>query len=206
MIVTSVKEAGKGRWAVSLDGRAAFLLYRSEAARFGIALEAEISGETYRQILEECLLKRAKARSLYLLKNMDRTEAQMRGKLREWSYPEEVGEEVIRWLYSFHYLDDLRYARSYVAQKNGVKSRMQLLRDLQARGVSRETAQEALSLEGEADETELVRRWIEKKIPDPEEAGEKDVARLYQFLLRRGFQPEDIRREMEGAGLALRKR
>ena len=56
---------------------------------------------------------------------------------------------------------------------------MQLLRDLQARGVSRETAQEALSLEGEADETELVRRWIEKKIPDPEEAGRKRTSQDY---------------------------
>ena len=72
----------------------------------------KISEELYERILKEVLLKRAQARSLYILKSMDKTEAQMRQKLKEGTYPEKVIEEVIGWLYGFHYLDDRRYAEN----------------------------------------------------------------------------------------------
>lgn len=98
-----------------------------ELSRYGIREDAEVSEELYERILKEVLLKRAQARSLYILKSMDKTEAQMRQKLKEGTYPEEVIEEVIGWLYGFHYLDDRRYAENYVFQKKSSKSRKQLM-------------------------------------------------------------------------------
>ena len=82
MIVTGLEPAGKGREKVFLDGNAAFVLYGGELSRYGIREDAEVSEELYERILKEVLLKRAQARSLYILKSMDKTEA-LSANLRE---------------------------------------------------------------------------------------------------------------------------
>ena len=192
MIVTGIETAGKGKYSVYLDGQLAFVLYKSELSRYEVREEEELSGETYEEILKEVLLKRAQARSLYLLKSMDRTEYQVRQKLKEGKYPEQVVEEVIRWLYGFHYLDDRRYAENYISLKKGSRSRRQIMQDLTLRGISKEMIEEILEEDGPGDETELIRRWIDKKHIDPENAEPKEIQKLYQFLVRKGFRTGDI--------------
>lgn len=197
MIVTGLEPAGKGREKVFLDGNAAFVLYGGELSRYGIREDAEVSEELYERILKEVLLKRAQARSLYILKSMDKTEAQMRQKLKEGTYPEEVIEEVIGWLYGFHYLDDRRYAENYVSQKKSSKSRKQLMLDLKRRGISKTLAEEVLESEEEEDETALIRQWMEKKHIDPGTKDPKERQKMWQFLARKGFRSEDIRRAFQ---------
>ncbi|MBQ0100023.1 MAG: RecX family transcriptional regulator, partial [Lachnospiraceae bacterium] len=80
----------------------------------------EISDEAYRRILEEVLLPRAKKRVLYYLKNADKTEFQIRRKLAEGLYPEEVIEKVMEFLHRYEFADDARYAESFIeAKKDG---------------------------------------------------------------------------------------
>lgn len=197
MIVTGLESVGKGREKVFLDGSAAFVLYGGELSRYGIREDIEVSEELYERILKEVLLKRAQARSLYILKSMDKTEAQMRQKLKEGTYPEKVIEEVIGWLYGFHYLDDRRYAENYVSQKKSSKSRKQMMLDLERRGISKTLAEEVLESEEEEDETALIRQWMEKKHVDPGTKDPKERQKMWQFLARKGFRSEDIRRAFQ---------
>lgn len=194
--ITEVTAWGKGRYLVSLDGEQAFILYKGELDRYGISQGKELSEEAYASILSETLLKRAQARSLHILKSMDRTEAQMRQRLAQGRYPQSVIEKVIRWLYGYHYLDDRRYAESYIAQKRGSLSRRQLLQNLEQRGVPKEVALEALGEEDTEDEQELIGRWLKKKHIDPETAEPKELQRMYQFLARKGFRASDIARAL----------
>ncbi|MDY3920222.1 MAG: RecX family transcriptional regulator [Candidatus Limivivens sp.] len=197
MRVTGIEPAGKGRYNVYLEEQLAFILYGGELSRYRIREDTEISQELYDTVLKEVLLKRAQARSLYLLKSMDRTEFQMRRKLKEGKYPDAVVEEVIRWLYGFRYLDDRRYAANYISQKKDSRSRLQILHDLVSRGIPRELAEEIYEEEGDDDELELIRHWIEKKGIDPETAEPKEIQKLYQFLVRKGFRTGDIARVLE---------
>ncbi len=84
-------------------------------------------------------------RCLYLLKSMDRTEYQLRTKLKQNFYPEELIDRVILWLLeNLHYLDDVRYAESYIRTHGESLSTLQLKQKLTQRGVPRDVIQEAL--------------------------------------------------------------
>ena len=100
--------------------------------------------------------------ALSLLEYRDRTEAEMRRKLKEREYAPEAVEETIYFLKEYHYLDDQEYARKYVRTAGAGKSIRQLRQSLLSKGISREILD--LCFEEETvDEEEAVRRFLKKK-------------------------------------------
>ena len=74
MEITAVEPLDKRRSKIFLEEKIAFVLYRGELRTYQIEEGGELSEENYKQIVEEVLIKRAKERALYLLKDRDRTE------------------------------------------------------------------------------------------------------------------------------------
>lgn len=141
-------------------------------------------------------LTRAKHRALYILERCDRTEQELRTKLSR-NYEPEIVEEAIRYVKQYDYINDKRYAVNYLKSRCQIKSRRQVEQELlYKKGISRDILEEA-SQEMEAqDEGLLIRRWMEKKHFFPGTATQEEQRKFYQFLMRRGFQSEDILREM----------
>lgn len=141
-------------------------------------------------------LTRAKHRALYILERCDRTEQELRTKLSR-NYEPEIVEEAIRYVKQYDYINDKRYAVNYLKSRCQIKSRRQVEQELlYKKGISRDILEEA-SQETEAqDESLLIRRWMEKKHFSPETATREEQRKLYQFLMRRGFQSEDILKEL----------
>ena len=81
---------------------------------------------------------------MHLLEKQDRTEYQLREKLRQNEYPKEAVEQAIAYVKSYHYIDDLRYACSYVRYQKEKKSNRRLQQDLQKKGVAKEFIEQAL--------------------------------------------------------------
>ena len=94
MVITEVEPLSRTRYKVYIDGKFAFVLYKGDLARYHLARGCEIPEETCRQIRREVVLKRAKMRALHLLNDMGRTESQLRAKLRQNHYTEEIIEEL----------------------------------------------------------------------------------------------------------------
>ena len=142
-------------------------------------------------------LTRAKHRALYILEKCDRTEQELRTKLSR-NYEPEIVEEAIRYVKQYDYINDKRYAVNYLKSRCQIKSRRQVEQELlYKKGISRDILEEA-SQETEAqDESLLIRRWMEKKHFSPETATQEEQRKLYQFLMRRGFQSEDILKELK---------
>ena len=133
--------------------------------------------------------------ALSLLEYRDRTEAEVRRKLKEREYDPEAVEETIVFLKEYHYLDDQEYARKYVRTAGAGKSIRQLRQSLLSKGISREILD--LCFEEETvDEEEAVRRFLKKKGYTAGEDPEK-TRKLAAALGRRGFSFETIRRVME---------
>ena len=141
-------------------------------------------------------LTRAKHRALYILERCDRTEQELRTKLSR-NYEPEIVEEAIRYVKQYDYINDKRYAVNYLKSRCQIKSRRQVEQELlYKKGISRDILEEA-SQEMEAqDESLLIRRWMEKKHFSPETATQEEQRKFYQFLMRRGFQSEDILKEL----------
>ncbi|MBQ8185003.1 MAG: regulatory protein RecX [Lachnospiraceae bacterium] len=137
--------------------------------------------------------KKAKHRALYLLERMDRTESELRQKLAQ-NYEPDVVEEALDYVKQYHYIDDLRYARNYIASKSQVKSKRQIEQELLLKkGVSKEIVEAAFAETEIQDERLLIRRWMEKKRIDPDTAPREELQKFYLFLMRRGFRSEDVR-------------
>lgn len=136
--------------------------------------------------------KKAKHRALYLLERMDRTEQELRDKLNR-NYEPEVVEEAIAYVKKYHYIDDKRYAVNYLDSRGRIKSRRQVEQELlYKKGISKEVLEEAWKESEPQDERELIVRWMEKKQFHPGEATQEEIRKFYLFLMRRGFQSEDI--------------
>ncbi|MCI7131389.1 MAG: regulatory protein RecX [Lachnospiraceae bacterium] len=191
--VVSIGQLSGGKRRLQLDNGEIWVLYRGELRECALSEGTRLSLAQYEQIRHEIIGKRAKKRAMHLLEKMDRTEQALRKKLLEGEYPEDLVEEAIAYVKSFHYLDDERYADCYVRLHGESKSRGKLLMELQQKGVDRELADRVLEQYEEArDETQMIRLLLQKRHYDPKTATVQEQRRMYGYLVRRGFQSTDI--------------
>ena len=198
MIVTKTGACTKTKYKVYLDGAFAFVLYKGEMARFGIAEGEDIPEETVEKIRTEVILKRAKLRAMHLLEDMDRTESELREKLRQGRYPEEAVEGAVAYVKSFGYLDDARYAENFVRSRKAVKSRREIRMLLSRKGIEDKWIEKAFEIcyENE-DEQEAVLRILRKKKVDPGTADDAQMQKIYGFLARKGFRFDTVRQVIQ---------
>lgn len=197
MIVTKIEAVTKVKYKVELDGQSAFVLYKSELSHFGIREGEELPEETYMQIRKDVILKRAKLRAMHLLTDMARTESGLREKLKQGMYPEDIIEEALDYVRSFGYLNDLRYAQSFIESRKDRKSKKEIYAMLCRKGVPAEQIEEAFEAcypEEEEQEAEAIRHIIEKKRVDIDYASWEELQKLSCYLARKGFRYEDINR------------
>ena len=193
MTVTELRAVTKQKFQVEIDGQPAFVLYKGELSRCHIEKGRGISPETYREITEEILPKRAKMRAMHLLEQGDRTRRGLEDKLLKSGYPPHAAEEALAYVESFHYIDDKRYALSYILSQKDKKGKTRIQMELRRKGVSQEDIDQAFSeTEEETDPRETIRELIRKKKRGEGPIDEKERNRLYGFLMRGGFSSSDI--------------
>ncbi len=200
MIITGITELTKSRSKVEIDGEFAFVLYKGELRSFKIKIGNEITEDTYREITEKILPKRAKLRCMNLLKSRDYTTKQMERKLIEGFFPRQAIEEAIDYVTGYGYLDDERYARQYIEYYATTKSRRKLLLDLTQKGIEKDLIQRLFyELEEESkmtDETVLIENILKKKHLEPASMDYKERQKIMAHLNRKGFSSEQIRKVM----------
>ena len=193
MLVTRIRPVTRQKYRIEAEGLPPFVLYKGEVSRYHIEEDKDLSMETYREILEEVLIKRAKLRTLRLLEQGDRTKKGLENKLEQNGYPPEAVEEAIAYAESFHYIDDKRYAVNYIQNQRGCKGRARIMMELRNKGVSQEDIDFAFQeTEEGADTRERIRELIRKKRKSQGTMEEKERQKLYGFLMRRGFAYLDI--------------
>lgn len=194
--VTQIEQYQKNKFKVYLNDEFAFVLYKGELAKQKIEEGTVISEEMYSGIIREILNKRAIKRAMYLLKAMERTEHQLREKLRENLYPEESIDAAVAYVSSYHYVNDEDYARRYTQAKSGSKSRRRIEQELKEKGISKDKIERAVQ-EADCNDRNLIREIILKKSKSVDVQDQKQKQKIIRHLLYKGFAWEDIRTEME---------
>lgn len=194
--VNNYEALGKGRYRVAFDNGVSCVLYRSEAAQLSIEAQCSLTDENYDYLINEIVGKRAKKRAMHILEQMDRTEHQLREKLAKGEYPQECIDSAVEYVKKYRYLDDERFASSYVRYHQEKLSRQQLSVKLSQKGVSKDIIAEALEMEYEADDSEKIRNLLSKRHFDPDNTDRQENNKIYQYILRRGFKSSDILKEM----------
>ena len=195
MTVTKIEEHIKNKYKIYLNDAFAFVLYKGELRQFKIKEGEVLAEETYREIVEIVLTKRARLRTMHLLKTIDRTEADVRRKLREGLYPEEVIDAAIAYVKGYHYIDDARYAENYIASRSGSMSKNEIRQKLILKGIDKELISEQLAeQDGDGNETEkaLIRRLMLKKCKELPLSDYQEKNKLFAYLYRKGFAIGDI--------------
>ena len=197
MEVLSLVKLTKGRAKICLAGGADFVLYKKEYESYGIEEGAELSNEDYHKIMQDILIPRCKKRALHLLEKQDRSERNLRDKLKEGGYSEDVIDIAIDYINEYGYLDDARMAASHIRFYQDSRSKQRLKQDLLSKGIASDVIDRVLEEEYTADEGALIEALLVKKHYDKENATYEDRAKMYRFLAGRGFSSDSINRVLK---------
>lgn len=198
MVVTKIEPVTKTRFKVYVDEQFAFVLYKGELSRYRVVAEQEIEEEVFQKIKKEVVLKRAKLRALHLLNDMDRTESQLRTKLKQGLYTEDIIELTMAYVKSFGYIGDASYARRYIESRQRTKSRKEIYAELCKKGVARDEIDAAMEECYETtDETMAIKALLRKKRFEPESASDAEKQKIYGYLARKGFSYDKIRQVIQ---------
>ena len=162
--------------------------------------------ESNDQILDEKeLLIKGKKRALRLLERKDYSRKELSDKLKKDGYAEELVEKIIEYVESYHYLDDIRVAGSYIRSRMGYKSKRELEYMLKQKGISEEEIDSAMEENYKNDdnipqEEVAIHKFLQKFHVDEDsfydlsfEEKQKIAAKLY----RKGFASEKIRKILQ---------
>ncbi len=197
MTVTNISELSKSRVRIEIDHEFAFVLYKGELRLHKIEEGDEIEDAVYDRIMKDVLPKRAKLRAMNLLKNRTYTKAQLKDKLLQGGYPEQIADIAIDYVVSYRYVDDEQYVRDFIEYNREKKSRKRIQLDLMHKGISEQLFQDIWE-EIAGDDEEVIEReqiiyWMNKKHFCPQEATFEEKQKMMAFLYRKGFSINNIR-------------
>lgn len=205
-VITAIEGTkGSKKRKVYVNDAWVFSLYPSQVREYGLAEGMGLTGELYREICAGTLLPQAKRRTLNLLVAKDRSRKELLEKLLGDGYPQEVADAALEYAQGYHYVDDLRFALTYLRSHAEEKSGQQLRMKLKEKGIGREVVDEAFEafreerLEQmgdafeEAEHTAL-KKQICRKVKDPGALTQKDIQKLFSSLYAKGFSGADIRK------------
>lgn len=192
----------RGRCRVTMEDGESFVLSSSKVSRLGFEEGGEIEAETYEEIMKS-LRAACMQRCGTLLGSRDYSEQRLREKLSDAGYPASVVEDAVGKLHRAGYLDDRRYACSYVRSHLNDRSRLRIMRDLADRGISGTDIEEAFAEVGreedlEKAQREQVLRLLRKRGFDSDRATYEEKQKTMAFLHRKGYSTDLIRRITDG--------
>jgi len=143
--------------------------------------------------------KSAREYALSMLERFDRTEQEVRSRLKEKEYCREEIEEALAFLKEYRFINDAEYAKTYIRVYSAKKSIRKIRFDLERKGVEKELIAAGLE-EQPVDEEEQIRCLLKKKGYLPgEEMENSDYQKLAGALFRKGYSYQVFRRVLSCA-------
>ena len=195
--ITALKETKRGRMAVFFDGEFDFSVDDETLLRHDLKVGKRLDERAYEQLREQTQYQKAKEKAFSLLSRRAYASAQLRQKL-EGDFPPDCIDRVMERCAELGLIDDLDYAqraaRDLVHLKHYSLSRVR--QELAHRGIGQNEIEDALELFADYDERQALRQLLEKKYAASlrEEKGRR---RAFSALVRLGYDPGEIRGEME---------
>ncbi len=142
--------------------------------------------------------KLARLKAMNLLADMDRTQFQLREKLKKAGFSDHSIEEAIAYVGSFGYLNDERFTENYIDARKQRKSRRELFAELSAKGIPSELIEDKMSVcYTEEDEQEAILHLLKKRRYRSDTADSAEKQKTAAYLARKGFSYREIQRVME---------
>ncbi|MBR5336397.1 MAG: RecX family transcriptional regulator [Lachnospiraceae bacterium] len=200
MIVTKIEiqKKNKNRASIYIDDEFAFGIHVNVVYDLGLRSGMEIDEDLRRRIISEEERKNARGYALKLIGYRSRCEAEVRRKMREKCYSEEITEDTISYLTDNGFLNDEEFVRLYIESKLDINkyglNRIEY--NLKGMGISRDVIRKCLAEYSEdVDEYALALPLAKKKLASLEKDDrETKYRKLSGFLGRKGYSYDVISR------------
>ena len=193
MKITDIKQQAKrqDRYSIFIDDKYSFSLSENELLNTNLKINQEYSACDINKLKKVALEDKAYTSGLNLIARRPRSNWELCDYLKRKGYDETIINKVITRLEQNNYIDDMKFARSWVNSRRLLKStsKRRLWQELKQKRVSEEIINQVLS-EDEADEQSTIKEIIAKK---SKQTRYKDKTKLMQYLLRQGFGYNDIK-------------
>ena len=133
---------------------------------------------------------KARKKILNLLSRMDRSEYELRSKLETAGFNLEEIDGAVKYAASYGYIDDDRFADTYVRINSSRKSFRRITKELHDKGIDDEKIAHAISV-CENKEADLIEHLARKKLNNKEMSHE-NIQKCKAYLFRQGFSLDDI--------------
>lgn len=202
MLITALETISKTRTRVTIDYDETLVLSNRECDAYHLREGEELDAAIYEEIME-CQRAAALQRAGNLLKGMDYTAQGLRDRLVRAGYPQGIAAEVVERLTEAHYLDDRRYAETYVRYHVEDRSMARIREDLRQKGIAKELLSEVIAAYEEenadaaaAAEEAQIRKALARRHYDPATATYEERMKAMAALARKGYATSRIRKVM----------
>lgn len=144
--------------------------------------------------------EKARAYAFLLLKFRLRSENELRARLKQKGFSAELAESTVNFLKDKEFIDDRVFARGWVSSRLKRPLGLRKIRqELVQKGLAKEVIQEALAQANEDyPESQIVSQLAKQRFSKLKSiAPLKAKARVYGYLMRRGFAPDIIQEAMK---------
>ncbi|MCC8097519.1 MAG: RecX family transcriptional regulator [Eubacterium sp.] len=200
MIITDIQQQKKNekRYSIYIDGKFSFGVSDIDLLYYKLKIGEVLPENKYNEIINNNTYIKARDTALWFLGYRMRSRREITDRLKRDETPEDIIERVIGFLEEYGYIDDRAFAKAYIEEKRRLKGYggIRLKQELYAKGISREII-DVLSEELSEDDTETIKKAIDKKLKGNKVSDRKELQRLYGYLMRRGFSYEQSREALE---------
>lgn len=209
MVITAIdpQKNNPERKSVFVDGKYAFSVDEENLFKLDLYVDREITEEEIQSINQVCNISKAKKIALRYIVFKPRTEYEIRVKIKEQGFDEQIIQIVVDQLKEMEYINDRLYAEKYIKdalklKKIGVK---RIYVELQQRGIEREIIEEQINA-CNPDECEILKPLVQKKLGNiswdecsqPDEisyqAKSAQLNKIRSYFIRKGYSLETINR------------
>ena len=137
----------------------------------------------------------ARAYAFLLLKFRLRSECELKARLRQKGFSEELSQDTVNFLKEKEFIDDRVFARGWVAARLRRPFGLRKIRqELVYKGLSEEVIDDSLvKLKEHYNESQIVSQLAQQRLSRLKSIEPlKAKARVYGYLMRRGFSPEVV--------------
>ncbi|HMQ09607.1 MAG TPA: RecX family transcriptional regulator [Candidatus Nanoperiomorbaceae bacterium] len=192
MNITKISPAVKteGRYNVFVDNEFSFSLDETQLVTLGLKKGDAIDELQLSELKNESDFGKNYIRAVDLISRRLRSEREIRDYARRKQWTEDNTERVIDRLCERGYLNDERFAESFVRSRANTRnfSAKRMKVELQKKGVKPDIITNILAESDDYDEMAALRKMIAKKINKYD-----DERKLVAYLARQGFKYDDIK-------------
>lgn len=179
------------RWYVDMEDGSKLQVNLSLIAEYSLFTGRELTDEEMKNLRNDAEKTEFKARALRILGTRSMSGKELFDKLKQKGADEHAAAETVAWAEKYGYINDVEYAamivRHYSAKGYGTR---RVTDELYKRGIDRNMWDDALAhmpMQGGTLD-EIIAKKLHGKEPD-----KKEMKRLTDMLLRRGFSWEEVR-------------